>query len=172
MARLVDDLLALARLEAPAASRCELDLGRLAAEAGAEFAALAERRGLKLERSLASGLKVTGDRDALKRAIANLLDNAVRLAPAGSSVQLAAERDNGWAAVRVTDHGPGIALADQGQVFERFWRADPARTRASGGSGLGLAIVRRIAESHGGEVALVSAPGAGSTFSVRLPAAL
>jgi signal transduction histidine kinase len=114
---------------------------------------------------------VTGDRDALKRAVANLLENAVRLAPAGSRIRLAtgSEDDRAW--IAVADEGPGIAPEDQDRVFDRFWRADKARSRADGGTGLGLAIVRQIAESHGGQVRLQSKPGVGSSFVIWLPVA-
>jgi signal transduction histidine kinase len=112
---------------------------------------------------------VMGDRDALKRAVANLLDNAVRLAPAGSRIRLAtgSEGDRAW--IAVADEGPGIAPEDQPHVFDRFWRADKARSRADGGTGLGLAIVRQIVESHGGQVRLQSKVGVGSSFVIWLP---
>jgi signal transduction histidine kinase len=107
----------------------------------------------------------------LRRAVANLLDNAVRAAPAGSKVSLAAGRENGWAFVSVADEGPGIAVEDEGRVFERFGRVGGSRSRADGGTGLGLAIVRGIAEAHGGDVALRSVPGKGTTFMLRVPVA-
>jgi signal transduction histidine kinase len=113
---------------------------------------------------------VIGDRDALKRAVANLLENAVRLAPAGSRIRLAtgSEGDRAW--IAVADEGPGISPEDQPHVFDRFWRADKARSRADGGTGLGLAIVRQIAESHGGHIRLQSKVGVGSSFVIWLPA--
>jgi signal transduction histidine kinase len=103
--------------------------------------------------------------------VANLLENAVRLAPAGSRIRLAtgSEGDRAW--IAVADEGPGIAPEDQPRVFDRFWRADKARSRADGGTGLGLAIVRQIAESHGGQVRLQSKPGVGSSFVIWLPVA-
>jgi signal transduction histidine kinase len=114
---------------------------------------------------------VTGDRDALKRAVANLLENAVRLAPEGSRIRLATGSEGGRAWIAVADEGPGIAPEDQPHVFDRFWRADKGRARADGGTGLGLAIVRQIAESHGGQVRLQSKPGVGSSFVIWLPEA-
>ena len=170
MARLVDDLLALARLEAPGARREPVDLGALVADAGDEFAAPAELRGVALERAAPPGLTLAGDRDGLKRAVANLLDNAVRFAPAGSRVRLAAGREDGWAWIAVADEGPGIPAEHQRRVFDRFYRVDKARSRAAGGTGLGLAIVREIAQRHGGDVRLFSQPGRGSAFVVWLPA--
>ena len=112
---------------------------------------------------------VTGDRDALKRAVANLLENAVRLAPAGSRIRLATDSEGDRAWIAVADEGPGIAPEDQPHVFDRFWRADKARSRADGGTGLGLAIVRQIAQSHGGSIRLQSKVGVGSSFVIWLP---
>ena len=171
MARLVDDLLALARRQEPTLEHEPVDLGAAVAEASDEFVVPAAARDIVLDRAIAPGVVVTGDRDALKRAVANLLENAVRLAPAGSRIRLAtgSEGDRAW--IAVADEGPGIAPEDQPRVFDRFWRADKARSRADGGTGLGLAIVRQIAESHGGQVRLHSKPGVGSTFEIWLPVA-
>jgi heavy metal sensor kinase len=171
MARLVDDLLALARREAPTFAIEPVDLGRVASEASDEFVAPAEARGIVLDRAVAPGVVVMGDSDALKRAIANLLENAVRLAPVDSRIRLAvgSERDLAW--IAVSDEGPGIAPEHQPKVFDRFWRADKARSRADGGTGLGLSIVRQIAQTHGGDVQLQSRVGVGSTFTIWLPVA-
>jgi signal transduction histidine kinase len=169
MRRLVDDLLALARLELASGQRSEVDLATLVGEVGDELDPLARARGLALEAHAEPGLRVVADRDAVKRALANLLDNAFRHSPAGAPVRVAAERRNGWAVLSVADDGPGLSPVEQELVFERFWRSDSSRSRESGGAGLGLAIVRRIAESHGGEVGVTSSPGAGSTFEIRLP---
>jgi heavy metal sensor kinase len=169
MRRLVDDLLALARLELASGQRSEVDLAALVGEVGDELDPLARARGLALEAHAEPGLRVVADRDAVKRALANLLDNAFRHSPAGAPVRIAAERRNGWAVLSVADDGPGLSPVEQELVFERFWRSDSSRSRESGGAGLGLAIVRRIAESHGGEVGVTSSPGAGSTFEIRLP---
>ena len=171
MARLVDDLLALAHREVPSFEREPVDLSAAVAEASDEFVVPAAARGLRLDRAIGPGVVVVGDRDALKRAVANLLENAVRLAPAGSTVRLAVGSERGRVWVAVADEGPGIPPEDQPRVFDRFWRADKARSRADGGSGLGLAIVRQIAASHGGEVQLQSRVGVGSTFTIWLPVA-
>jgi signal transduction histidine kinase len=171
MARLVDDLLALARRQEPILEHEPVDLGAAIVEASDDFMVPAAARGIVLDRAIAPGVIVIGDRDALKRAVANLLENAVRLAPAGSRIRLAtgSEGDRAW--IAVADEGPGIAPEDQAHVFDRFWRADKARARADGGTGLGLAIVRQIAESHGGQVRLQSKPGVGSSFVIWLPVA-
>jgi heavy metal sensor kinase len=171
MARLVDDLLALARRESPTFAIEQVDLGGAVTEASEEFLAPAEARGIVLDRAIAPGVVVMGDGDALKRAVANLLENAVRLAPTGSRIRLAVGSERGLAWVAVSDEGPGIAAEQQPRVFDRFWRADKARSRADGGTGLGLSIVRQIAQSHGGDVQLQSKLGVGSTFTIWLPVA-
>ena len=171
MARLVDDLLALARRQEPILEHEPVDLGAAVAEASDDFVVPAAARNIVLDRAIAPGVVVIGDRDALKRAVANLLENAVRLAPEGSRIRLAtgSEGDQAW--IAVADEGPGIAPEDQPHVFDRFWRADKGRSRADGGTGLGLAIVRQIAESHGGQVRLQSKVGVGSSFVIWLPVA-
>jgi len=171
MARLVDDLLALARRESPTFAIEQVDLGRAVTEASEEFLAPAEARGIVLDRAVAPGVVVMGDGDALKRAVANLLENAVRLAPSGSRIRLAVGSERGLAWIAVSDEGPGIAPEHQPRVFDRFRRADKGRSRADGGTGLGLSIVRQIAQSHGGDVQLQSKLGVGSTFTIWLPVA-
>jgi signal transduction histidine kinase len=169
MSLLVDDLLALARRQQPTLEHEPVDLGAAVAEASDDFVVPAETRDIVLDRAIAPGVVVTGDREALKRVVANLLHNAVRLAPAGSRIRLATGSEGNRAWIAVTDEGPGISPEDQGHVFDRFWRADKARSRSDGGTGLGLAIVRQIVESHGGEVRLHSKVGVGSSFVVWLP---
>jgi signal transduction histidine kinase len=109
---------------------------------------------------------VAGDRDAFKRAFANLLDNAVRLAPEGSRIELAGVRANGWIEVSVSDEGPGLDPEDRQRVFDRFWRGDRSRP----GSGLGLALVKQVAESHGGRARVSPSPAGGSIFAIAVPA--
>ena len=170
MTRLVDDMLALARLEAPRPTTERVDLGTLVGEAVDEIAADAGRRGVAVESRDHEAPVVNGDRATLRRALANLLDNALRVAPAGSAVRVVAGRRESWAFVAVADSGPGIAPDEQERVFDRFYRIDPGRARSDGGSGLGLAIARQIAEAHGGTLRLFSTPGDGATFVLWLPA--
>jgi signal transduction histidine kinase len=165
MAGVVGDLLAVSRLDAPGSLSRQVDLAEVAAEVSDELDALAALRRLRLERRLDLVLRVAGDREALKRAIANLVDNAVRLAPEGTLIELAGVRSNGWVVISVTDEGPGIDPADQPHVFDRFWRGEGSRP----GGGLGLALVKQVAESHGGHVSVRSA-GDGSTFELVIPA--
>jgi signal transduction histidine kinase len=173
MSRLVEDLLATARRESGAFADADVDLSGVVHEAAEEFRLLAAERGLTLRTIVDSAAVVNGDHDALRRAIANLLSNAVRLAPDGSEIGVATGARAGWCWLAVRDEGPGIPAADRDRVFDRFWRSDGDRD--GGHTGLGLAIVRQIAESHGGSVAVHTAKGRapddrGSTFVLWLPA--
>ncbi|SHN39225.1 sensor histidine kinase [Cryptosporangium aurantiacum] len=170
MARLVEDLLATARREADTAVETDVDLSAVAREAG-EDASLAERP-VGVRCTTVPGLHLVGDADALRRAIGNLLSNALRLAPDDSTVTVATGRSRSWLWVAVADEGPGIAPADLPRVFDRFWRGpNGQQTSRERRTGLGLAIVRQIVESHGGTVAVFSTVGIGSTFVLWLPAA-
>jgi signal transduction histidine kinase len=173
MTRLVEDLLATARRSAPALEDAEVDLADVADEAAEEFESPAAQRGLIIDRLLGDGLILVGDHDALRRAVSNLLSNAVRLAPVGTAVVVGAGRRDGWLWVAVKDSGPGIRHDDQARVFDRFWRGpngEQAGVRPRDRrTGLGLAIVRQIIEAHGGQVRLLSAAGVGSTFVLWLP---
>jgi signal transduction histidine kinase len=171
MTRLTDDLLALARLESPEIARETFAAHELLEDSRIEFASAAAARDIELESRVADDVTVHGDREALRRALANLVDNALRHAPDGSRITLSAEPGGRGTSIAVADDGPGLAQADLEKVFERFWRADGSRDRNGGGSGLGLAIVKRIAEAHGGTVAVHSQPGAGATFAIELPPA-
>ena len=99
----------------------------------------------------------------------NLLTNAVIHTPAGAGITLRVGTESGQAVIEVIDRGPGISPADQERIFQRFYRADVSRTRASGGSGLGLSIVAGLVQAHGGTVEVTDTPGGGATFRVRLP---
>ncbi|MFI0367934.1 sensor histidine kinase [Actinomadura sp. 1N219] len=171
MTRLVEDLLATARRSAPALGDADVDLGLAAREAAEEFDTLAAARGLVIERRLRDGLSVIGDHDALRRAVGNLLSNAVRLAPVGTAITVAADQAGGWQWIAVKDAGPGIHSDEQDRVFDRFWRGSETRRSRSPDrrTGLGLAIVRSIVEAHNGQVRLFSAPDVGSTFVLWFP---
>jgi signal transduction histidine kinase len=169
MTRLTEDLLALARLESPEIAHEIFPAQELLEESRLEFASAAAGRNIELDTVAPDDLQLYGDREALRRALANLLDNALRYAPDGSRVTLAAENGSDRVRLEVADEGPGLDEADRDRVFERFWRADGSRDRNGGGSGLGLAIVKRIAVAHGGSVSVRSAPGAGATFTIDLP---
>ncbi|MFD9303845.1 sensor histidine kinase [Streptomyces sp. NPDC060048] len=161
------DLLLLARLDGGPAPRTEpVDLALLAAE---DVARRPEPR-VALRLDARAPVPAAGDPARLERALANLVDNALRYARTRVTVRAAASGD-GWALLEVEDDGPGIPEADRDRVFERFVRLDADRGRTSGGTGLGLAIAREIARAHGGEVRALpaSAGGAGARFMLRVP---
>jgi signal transduction histidine kinase len=172
MSRLVEDLLATARRDAHGLSDADVELTTIAREAGEE--SFITDRGLRLSYHLPGELHLIGDADGLRRAVGNLLSNAVRLAPGSSTVTVATGRTGSWLWLAVADEGPGIAPEDLPRVFDRFWRGKPesgAERSRQRRTGLGLAIVRQIVESHGGQVAAFSELGKGSTFVLWLPAA-
>ncbi|MGZ4438312.1 MAG: HAMP domain-containing sensor histidine kinase [Nocardioidaceae bacterium] len=168
MAGLVDDLLLLARLDAGRPlERREVDLTRLALEAVGDARVLApdHRWALDLPEE---PLTVTGDEQRLHQVLTNLLTNARRHTPPGTTVTVATRADGDHVLLTVHDNGPGLPPALVGRVFERFTRGDSSRTRASGGAGLGLSLVQAITAAHGGSVSVASVPG-DTTFTVRLP---
>ena len=111
-----------------------------------------------------------GDQPLLVTALANLVSNAIAYSPNGSSVSISRRRRGDNIEIAVTDRGIGIDAADQERVFERFFRVDKARSRATGGTGLGLAIVKHVAANHNGTIRLWSQSGTGSTFTLSIPA--
>jgi len=167
ISQIVEDLVIQARSTVPRAMVADVDLVALAAEVAAEMAAPAARRGITVvaDSTGADCIVVHGDGPALRRAVTNLATNAVRLAPAGSTITVATGQRGDRATIAVIDQGPGIAPDHQRAVFERFWRGP----ESGKGLGLGLSIVRQVAERHGGTVELESQPGVGSTFTVVLP---
>ncbi|ASD26212.1 sensor histidine kinase [Brevundimonas diminuta] len=163
---LVDQLLAAARLRADDRLAFEsLDVGELVRGLLADMAPLAIRSGKGLEFGGLQGAMVQGDPEALRSALANLIDNALRATPEDTTVvvELGANTDD--VAIRVIDRGNGVAHGDREAVFEPFWRASPR----GHGAGLGLAIVRAVANAHGGRVSVVETPGGGATFILSLP---
>ncbi len=182
LGRLVGELIALSRVQgAEALPEVQTVLvERLFAEAIDRTRLAADRTGITLTASVPAGLSVLGDEVQLTTAVANLADNAVSYSPEGTRVVLSARALAGdpddpgrppLAELAVTDQGIGIAEADQDRIFERFYRVDAARSRATGGTGLGLAIVKHIVTNHGGSVHVWSSEGSGSTFFIRLPRA-
>ncbi|HEU5430793.1 MAG TPA: ATP-binding protein, partial [Thermomicrobiales bacterium] len=173
MSRLVDDLLFLARADAGNVrpGRERLDLAALVRAATEPMRGLAERAGLELTVEAPGALPIAGDPDQLRRVVRILVDNAIRYTPAGGRIAVRAGAAEGRTTVRVRDTGVGIAADDQPRVFERFFRSDAARSRATGGVGLGLPIARTIIHEAGGRIGLTSEPGRGSEFWFTLPLA-
>jgi two-component system OmpR family sensor kinase len=169
MGVLVDDLLLLAHLdEGRPLERKPVDLDRIAADAVADARAISPDRPITLE---AAPTQVEGDESRLRQVAVNLLANAREHTPHGTPVHVSVTEGAGKVRLEVADEGPGIDPKDRKRLFERFYRADPARSRESGGSGLGLAIVAAIVEAHDGEVRVDERPGGGARFVVELPAA-
>ncbi len=168
---LVNELIALSRLEGaePLPELAVVEVDEVIDDAVARCRLIAESLGILVAVDAPSGLQVAGDRTLLGTALANLVENALAYSPHDTTVSVSRRRVDGSVEISVTDRGIGIAPEHQQRVFERFFRVDPARSRATGGTGLGLAIVKHVAANHGGEVRLWSRLGTGSTFTLRLP---
>jgi len=174
MTELLDALLTLARADEGRAElhREAVDLRDIIAEAGETGELLAEHAGVGMEIRLPpQPVVVSVDRSRVRQLALNLIENAVKYTPRGGQVSVELGSNDGRAVFTVADTGIGIALGDLPHVFDRFWRADSARTRTSerAGTGLGLAICKWIAEAHGGTIEVQSRPGRGTTFTVGLP---
>ncbi|TDE32511.1 HAMP domain-containing histidine kinase [Nonomuraea mesophila] len=176
LARLVEDLLLLAGLDeddGPALDLTPMDLRTLAADARHDFAALDPSRPIAFtgpDGGAAASAPVLGDEARLRQVVSNLVGNAVTHTPRGTPVRVGVGTEGSEAVLVISDEGPGLAAEEVERVFDRFYRADGSRARATGGAGLGLAIVRSIVTAHGGRVEVRSAPGEGAAFHVRLPA--
>jgi two-component system OmpR family sensor kinase len=173
MGLLVEDLLLLARLDQQRPlEHVAVDLLELASDAVSDATAVDPSREVTLE-AVAAGPPpvVTGDPARLRQVFGNLVGNALTHTPAGTPVVVRVWTASDSATVAVVDAGPGIPEGDRGRVFERFFRADASRTRASGGTGLGLSIVQALVAAHGGSVDLLDTTGGGATFQVTLPLA-
>ena len=170
MGGLVDDLLTLARSDrGVAVERTAVDVAAVVDDAAAGVRAAHPTR--LIEVADGGPLPVLGDRDQLLQVVTNVLANAAVHATADRPIRVTAGREGDQVVVRVADGGPGLPPEQAAQVFERFWRADAARTRVRGGSGLGLSIVQALVSDHGGAVSFESDVAAGTTVTVRLPAA-
>jgi two-component system OmpR family sensor kinase len=164
--RLVQQLLTMARLEPDAARTMgAFDLGALAAAVVDDKRAFAHERQIALEVS-AEPVAISGQQDAMRILLANLVDNALRYTPAGGTVAVTVERNGADACIAVADSGPGIPDEERERVFDRFYRG---RSAPAGGSGLGLAIVRQVATLHGGAVKLATSDAGGLLVSARFP---
>ena len=170
MSRIVDDLLDLSRVEFGGTEEwTDIDLATVLVEVVSTNQHAAKRQGLGLSLTGSAELLVRGDRSQLVSVFSNLVDNAIKYSEIGGVVNVSSTIKGDEIMVSVTDHGIGIAERDQKRIFERFYRVDKARSRATGGTGLGLSIVRHIVLEHGGAIDVRSEEGVGSTFTVRLP---
>jgi two-component system, OmpR family, sensor kinase len=168
MSSLVDDLLMLAHLdEGRPLRRDPVDLSRICEEAVADARAVEPSR--PLVGAIEPGLLLVGDEDRLRQVVGNLLANVRVHTPAGAPVEMILQRDGAGAELRVVDHGPGVDPEHAPRVFDRFYRADPGRSRERGGAGLGLSIVASIVVAHGGRLWHEATPSGGATFGAWLP---
>lgn len=170
--QVVDSLMLLARADSrgEAVEYIPADMSAIMREAIAQGEKLARNRRVKFLAKVPNGpIKIQADPDALRRALLILIDNAVKYTPAGGSVKVGLETQGPFVVAAVTDSGIGIAPDDVPHIFDRFWRADKARSREHGGAGLGLPIAKWIAETHGGSIEVESDPGRGSVFRLRVP---
>jgi signal transduction histidine kinase len=170
LSRIVADLLDLSRLETGSELGERVRLDTLAREEVERFEETAREGGRVIRVDAASAATVSGSARDLSLMIRNLIDNALRYTQPGGHVEIGVEAHDGVVEIAVSDDGLGIPIRDLPRVFERFYRVDRARSRETGGTGLGLSIVRHVAENHGGSVQVESELGAGSTFTVTLPA--
>jgi heavy metal sensor kinase len=166
---MIETMLAISELEAGAGSLAmgEVDMAGVVEDACELFQPLAEDKGLTIVTEVATSSRVYGDIQKLQRIVANLLDNAIKYTPTEGTVTVSINGDTDQIFLSVSDTGIGISGEGLANVFERFYRCDPSRSHA--GVGLGLSLVMAIARSHGGDVAVTSSPGKGSTFTVSLP---
>ena len=179
MARLIDDLLSLSRIELNAHLRPDrqVDLGAIVRQVADSLQTLARDRDVEVKTvGTSAPLFVLGDRDELIRVFENLVENALKYAASGKRVDIALSRGEGpdgkaEARVAVRDRGPGIAPEHLPRLTERFYRVDVSESRAQGGTGLGLALVKHILNRHGGRLTIESVPGQGATFTAHLPIA-
>src|SRR5580692_12956576 len=172
MTDLVQYLIMLSRIQAaePVPDPTPLAIDTVVAEALDRCRLRAAAHGIELAASGETGMTIHGDEDLMVTALRNLLENAVAYSPEKTRVLLSTRRAGPDAAeISVADQGIGIPERDLERIFERFYRVDPARSRATGGTGLGLAIVKHVTAAHGGKVTVVSSEGAGSTFTLMLP---
>lgn len=174
LTRLVESLLALARADAGRGTpvREPLDLVVLVDEVVEFLRALADERSQGLSIEAPSAVVTKGDREMIRQAVVNLINNAIKYSSPGGEIAVAVRSVNNQAIIEVSDTGPGIPLEERERIFERFYRIDKARSRESGGIGLGLAIARRSIEAQGGRIEIESAVGEGSTFRIVLPAVM
>jgi len=171
LGKMVGELIELSRLQGaePLPDLEDVDVDTVVAEALSRYKLAADNADIAITTDAPTGYRVLGDQPLLATAIANLVSNAIAYSPDGSSVSISRRRRGDNVEIAVTDRGIGIARADQERVFERFFRVDKARSRATGGTGLGLAIVKHVAANHNGSIRLWSQPGTGSTFTLSIP---
>ncbi len=170
LSRIIDHLLIISRLDAgEVLPKSPVNLGDLVASTVEQLHLLADERSIAIEQDVTPAVLVSGDPLRLQQMVVNLLDNAIKYTPEGGRVKVNVARNGSVAILAVADTGIGIPAESMPHVFDRFYRADKARTRDTGGAGLGLSIVKAICSAHGGKVSVSSSEGIGSTFTLELP---
>jgi heavy metal sensor kinase len=171
MSHIVENLLAISRLDAGEVKmdKTRLDLGQLAASTADQMRLLADEKRIQFRTKVAENIFVEGDRSRLQQVVVNLIANAIKYTPDGGEVEVSVRANRSTAVLEVADNGVGISEDALPHVFERFYRADKARSRNSGGAGLGLAIAKSICTAHGTEIKVSSRECHGSRFIVELP---
>jgi len=169
--QLVESLLTLSRADAGDVklARQPLDLASLVEDTVTHLQVLAEEKGQRVVTELGRPTTLSADPVLLRRAVVNLLDNAIKYSPAGTSIYVTLSMRDGQAVLSIRDQGPGISAVDQTRIFDRFYRVERSRSREKDGVGLGLAIARWLTEAHGGQLTVESEEGRGSTFRISLP---
>ena len=168
---IITDLLTLTQMDSrdDTLHLSEIDLSALTEETLHTLSPVADKAGLTIVSAIAPGVRLNGDATKLASVIYNLTDNAIKYTPEGGEVRVSLSGRGKTVTLTVTDNGIGIPPEEQAHIFDRFYRVDKARSRATGGTGLGLSIVRQMVQLHGGQITLASEPGRGSTFTVTLP---
>jgi signal transduction histidine kinase len=171
LARLIEDVSQLSEAEKPEllVQKSRVDVGAVARQRAGAQADFFRAKGIAFERDMRP-VAIHADPSRLEQIVDNLLSNALRYTDAGGTVRLNVRRSGAHAVLEVSDTGIGIAPEELSRVFDRFWRSDRSRSRATGGSGIGLAVVRELVEAHHGDVEVESSPGRGTRFRVTLPA--
>ena len=171
MNRIVSDLLTLVNIDSGGMTLnlTEISLNALLDEQVKRLLPLARENGIEINLEMKDELSISGDRLKLQQVIYNVIDNAIKYTPRGGEVETLLTRSGKKAVVRIADTGIGIPAEDLPHIFDRFYRVDKARSRATGGTGLGLSIVKQIVQQHGGTISATSAEGKGTSFEIELP---
>jgi heavy metal sensor kinase len=172
MSRIVENLLTISRMDAGEVKmeKAPLDLGELAIATADAMKLIAEEKSIELRTRAAANVGIEGDRTRVQQVIVNLIDNAIKYTQEGGWVEVSVRREGALAVLQVSDNGAGISADALPHVFERFYRADKARSRTLGGAGLGLSIVKAICAAHGAEIKVTSEEGCSSSFRVEMAA--
>lgn len=171
LTRLIENLLLLTRADSGRllVNRKDQDVTRIVAKAVEDMRIMAEEKGQRLMTRLQDGVQGNIDEDSLRRALVNILDNAIKYTPQGGIITVRLEETDGEFIIEVTDTGPGIGAEHREKIFDRFYRVEKDRSREIGGAGLGLAIAKWATEANGGRIEVESQENQGSTFRIRLP---